>query len=425
MTYFVEDPDIAIINSYGIVRGVRPGVTAVRASGFDQEITFNVTVEARPATERFFRVYSRADGFTINPAADRTDTGTFYAFPSDRLSSLIEGLLLVGTDTVFCNRCFRNPSSRGTRNQRLVNFRSLNPEIATISNAANPFNQQTSTSGNAAPVNTDTTGRVRAFDTSSTPVGFVMDVPGDGTSDTVWITFKLRPITRINVRPDSADFVPSDIDDIGTERRVYPNSDTTSGNFTQSTVPNFAIGLDYIVEVRRPNSYGSSLNASVNNTTRLFIQSNSPTAETYRAIRPIVTWESALPSYLQLQPAGINIASVSGACAFVSTACGAPTLQTNRNALVIDCLDTEAQLPGFHPNGQIAGVFPMQFSGPGSYSIPGCNPAASITPYPGALCTTAISSDLQSFCRIWVRASVTDPANGATLIDLYPIQVRR
>jgi hypothetical protein len=283
LSYFVENTDHALVDPYGVLRGLKPGQTTVRAVGYDQEIEFTVNVEEYKADLVRLTVASGPAGGLIVPA-NQKDTGSFYALPSDRQSSILEGLILVGNDTVFCNRCaVKNPA----RVMRLVNFVSLNPAIATVSNAQNPFAQRAS--GNTL-VNTDTTGRVRALDTTSTPVGFVLESPTDGINDTVWVKFPLRPLDTLRIRPDSADFPPSDIDDIGTERRVYPNSDTTAGNFSQSGVVNFAVGGDYLYRVVRLPNAPSTSNPSP---TWLTTNSSSTNPETRRPNLPIIAWESA------------------------------------------------------------------------------------------------------------------------------------
>jgi hypothetical protein len=403
LSYFVENSDHVIVDPYGVLRGLKPGQTTVRAEGYDQEITFTVNVLPYTATLVRLTIASGPAGGLILPANQR-DTGSFYAIPADRQSSILEGLILVGNDTVFCNRCgVKNPA----RVMRLVNFVSLNPALATVSNASDPFAQRAS---GTTLINTDTTGRVTALDTTSTPVGFVMESPTDGINDTVWVKFPLRPIDTLRLRPDSADFPPSDIDDIGTERRIYPNSDTTAGNFTQSGVVNFAVGADYLYRVVRLPVAPSTSNPSA---TTLSMNSTSSNPEIRRANLPIVAWESAQPSYLLIQADGINRAIVTGPCAFISTTCGASNSSSARTGQVITCADNEGQIPG------------TLFSGDGGYVVPSCSPTKTITPFPGALCTTASSTDLSSVCTIWVRGIITDQATGKIIRDNYRINVRR
>jgi hypothetical protein len=407
----VEDSEIAIVSTYGIVRGLKPGRTTVRASGYDQDVEFNIDVTPYRATTVRLSVASGPAGGLL---PTKLDTGTFYALPADRFSSILEGLVLVGDDTVFCSRCaIKNPA----RVMRLVHFRSLNPEIATISNASDPFAQRVSGS---TLRNVDTVGRVTAFDTTSTPVGFVMEVPGDELADTAWITFALRPVDAIRIRPDSGDFPPNRIDRIGTERRIYPNSDTVQGNFTQSNVVNFVAGIEYLFHVRRLPTAPSTSQQSF---TTLPIRTTG-SVTVLRENLPIVAWESALPSYLQVQANGTALARLIGRCAFISTTCQAPSSQSVRNSLVLNCADDGPQLPGLNPNGTLAGGEPIAFGGDGNYSIPSCSPAKSI-PMPGALCTSASSSDLSSFCTIWIRASIVDQATGNIVTDKYRINVRR
>jgi hypothetical protein len=413
MAFFVEDTDIALVNPWGIIRGLKPGTTNVTAVGFDTQVTFSVTVEAYTATSVLLRVMTGPDG-TFIPPANRTDTGTMYALPADRQSSVLEGLILVNTDTVFCNKCNRKSPARV---QRTVSFRSLSP-LASITNSADPFTQSTDNT----PRRTDTTGRVLALDTSSTPIQFVMDSPTDGVSDTVSIVFKLRPINRLRIDADSLDQRSTNINSIGTVRAKYPNSDTTAGNVTQGTTPNFAVRADYVFNARRLNNFGSSGNMS---TSAITILNDPGNPERHNGNRPIIEWHSALPQYLTVVANGLNVGQITARCAFVSTGCEAPSSSNTRNALVTTCSDVGPELPGLHPDGRVAGGFPIQFSGEGSYTVPGCNPTRTINPFPGATCNSASTTDLSAVCIVWVRGRTTDPATGAALVDLYRVNIRR
>ena len=422
LTFIVEDSDIALVDPFGIVRGIKPGITSVTAKGYDADVTFNVEVTPYKATEVILRVLTGPTGTLITPSSARPSSGIMYALPADRQSSVLEGLVLVGTDTVFCNRCnVKNAAAGGPRVQRFVTFRSLNPAMATISNSADPFTQST----DATPRRTDTTGRVTAFDTSSTPVKFVMESPGDEMADTVEITFQLRPIDRIIIDADSADFPPTviaDLDDFGMVRRKYPFSDSLSGNFSFAATPAFAVRADYWFTVRRPSNFGAQTNANPTHIRMLDDPDEGP--EEYRPNRPIVDWLSALPSYLQLVPSANNKAVVTGPCNFISATCFSPASQAVRDGMVLVCSDNEAQLPGLNAGGNPNGGSPLLFGGVGTYSIVNCVPPKTI-PMPGAFCTTASSTDPTSFCTIWVRATTTDPATGAALVDLYRVNVRR
>jgi hypothetical protein len=414
LAFFVEDTDVALVNPWGVVRGLKPGTTNVTAVGFDTQITFTITVTPYTATSVLLRVMSRPDGTFITPAS-RTDTGTMWVLPADRLSSQLEGLILVGNDTVFCNKCNRKSP---VRVQRLVTFRSLSP-LASITQSADPFTQSTDNT----PRRTDTTGRVLGLDTSSTPVRFVMESPTDDMADTVSIMFKLRPIDTLRIDADSLDQRSTNINTIGTVRAKYPNSDTTAGNAVQSTTANFAVRADYVFRVRRLNNFGATGNASTTSITILGTPESGP--ERYNVSRPIIEWTSALPQYLGVVANGINVGQVTARCAFVSTGCEAPSSSNTRNGLVTTCSDNGPELPGFHPDGRIAGGFPIQFSGEGTYSIPGCSPAKVLNPFPGATCNSANTSDLSAVCIVWVRGRTTDPATGKALVDLYRVNIRR
>jgi hypothetical protein len=407
LSYYVQDSDIAITTPYGRVRGIKPGTTQIRAVGYDQETIITVTVTPYRATSYRLSVASGPNGGLLTT---KLDTGTFYALPADRLSSILEGLIMVDNDTVYCTRCgVKSAAQGGPRVMRMVNMRSLDPAKAIISNATTPFSQRLS--GNTL-INVDTVGRVTPFDTSSTPIGFVMEIPGDELADTAWVRFLLRPLDTLRVRPDSADFPPNTIDQIGTQRRIYPNSDTLQGNFTQSTNVNFAVGVDYIANVRRlPNAPSTSQQGI----TQLVVRSTGGVTN-FRPNMPIISWESASPGYLQVNANGVSLANVIGQCAQVNATCLGPTSGNARAAQVLTCADNGAKLTS---NGQL----PL-FAGDGTYSIPSCSPAKNIT-MPGAFCTTSSTTDLASSCTIWIRAKATDPASGKQLVDRYRINVRR
>jgi hypothetical protein len=393
LSYFIDDRSIAFTDQFGIVRGLKGGTTRFVAIGYGAEVSFNVTVRERPATLVRLSVLSGPGGGYI---PNRLDTGTFYALPAERLAAKLEGLVLVGTDTVFCNWCTVKPTATA-RIMRLVNFRSLNPALAGVSNASNPYAQRTSSSGSQTgnQVNVDTTGYVTAFDTTSTPVGIVMEVPGDGLADTVYLKFALRPLDTLRIRPDSGDFPPSDFDDIGTERRVFPNADTVQANVVQSTVSNFTAGVDYLFKsIRMPTAPSTSNPNPVWLTTR-------QTGNVYiaRTNLPSISWESANTVYMQVNGAGqitVPCASIGGSC-------------TSSGSKVLTCNSVGSEMP-------------QDFGGQGNYAIPSCGTSI---PMPGAFCTTTSTTELSSTCTIWLRASFKDQATGKLIRDLYRVNVRR
>ncbi len=425
MHFEVHDPDIAIIDPYGIVRGLKAGTTTVTAEGYDQSVDFQVNVIAYQATTVSLTIATQPNGRLI-AQAQRSHRGIFWALPGDRLSAFVEGLVLRGTDTVYCNRCNRKTPAR---EQRRVDFRSLRPELLFVTNARRPFQQQTSLTATTG-LDTDTAGRVTAFDTTRTSpddsVGIVMEVPGDvgapRWADTVYVRLRLRPIDSLLIDADSADFPPNNIDDVGTQRRKYPNSDATSGNFVKSAIPAFAVNVSYIYLKFHIPPFGKQTDDAVQSQS---ISRTSTSAERRNVNVPLVTWQSALPSYLDIVPIDFDKASVTGPCNFIDAVCFSPTSQTTRNGMVINCDDTVAQLPGLNAIGEPNGGFPLAFSGAGTYTIPSCVPTKTMNPAPGAFCTTASSTDLTSFCTVWIRATITDPATGLQRRDLYPISMRR
>ncbi len=434
LSFVVDDISIAYIDynsdgQFGWIRGVKPGTTTLHVSGYNEEISFPITVTARPATSVILRVLSGPAGGLIS-VANRRDTGTFFALPTDRLSSRLEGLVLVGTDTVFCNYCAIKTGT-AARIQRTVVFRSLSPELAFVSNAADPTKQRLSGS---TEINTDTVGRVTVFDTSSTPVMIVMDVPGDARSDTVYLKFALRPIDTLRIMPDSLDVPATDVDDLGTDRIQYPGSETL-GIATQSGNTNYVVRAEFRSFVRRLPLPPST---SVQDTVALSIR-NTGNVTVFRPNVPFVTWESALDSYLTINAAG----AIVGPCAFLNgETCLAPTsrpdppgavtaaqaLQIARDSLVIKCVDNGRRLPGTFTNGNPIGS-PILFDGDGILSFPNCPLVGAIPgpniPMPGAFCSTASSTDFSSTCTIWIRATAVDPATGKQLRDRFRVEVRR
>jgi hypothetical protein len=311
------------------------------------------------------------------------DTGTFYALPADPQTAVLKGVVRVGNDTVFCNFC---PPKTPARVMRSVKFTSLNPAVATISNAGNPTLQ----------ASTDTTGRITAFDTTSAGVRFVLEVPADNKADTVLVKFTLRPIDSLGVRPDS-NFFPT-TNGTGLQKQIYPNADVTQANVKAASTTNFIVGLDFLSRVQNPPAAATPTTPGAVRyiPSRLY---GSVTAK--RPSLPNVTWESANTNYLDINAAG----SVTGKCASIGGTCLAT------GSAVLSCASTGTAMPN-------------AFLGAGTYSIPSCSPARTI-PFPGALCTSASATDLSSNCTIWVRASGNDQVTGKLMQSLYRINIGR
>src|SRR5262245_31392469 len=132
------DYNIAAVDGTGLVTGVRGGSTTIKVRLGDASVDVPVTVRPHPATSVELTLLTGPAGGLKSVSAD---TGTFYALPADPLSSVLKAVVRVGNDTVFCNFCTVKTPARVMRQVRFV---SLNPALATVSNAVNPT-LQTST----------------------------------------------------------------------------------------------------------------------------------------------------------------------------------------------------------------------------------------------------------------------------------------
>jgi hypothetical protein len=380
-TYASRDYSIATVDGTGLITGMRGGTTTIRVSLADATIDVPVTVRARPATSVELTILTGPAGGLKSVDAD---TGSFYALPADPLTTRLKAVVRVGNDTVFCNFC---PVKTPARVLRVVRFVSLNPALATISNAASPTLQ----------ASTDTSGKITALDTTSTGVRFVLEVPSDNKADTVLVKFLLRPIDSLGVRPDS-NFFPAIPPSVGLQKMIYPNADVTQANVKAASTTNFIIGLDFLSRVQNPPAPATPNTPGAVRfiPSRLF---GPPTV--FRKSVPNVTWESANTDYLDVNAAG----AVTGKCAAIGGIClatGSAPLTCAANA----------------------GTMPAAFLGLGTYSIPSCSPAK-VIPMPGALCTSTSSTDLSSSCTVWVRATAIDQVTGRQLRSLYRVNIGR
>jgi hypothetical protein len=380
LNYASADYNIATVDGTGIVTGMRGGNTTIKVSLGEATVDVPVTVRARPATSVELTILTGPAGGLKSVNAD---TGTFYALPADPISTVLRGVVRVGNDTVFCNFCAPKTPARV---MRAVRFVSLNPALATISNAGNPTLQ----------ASTDTTGRITAFDTSSAGVRFVLEVPADGKADTVLVKFALRPIDSLGVRPDS-NFFPT-TNGTGLQKQIYPNADNVQANVKASSTTNFIVGLDFLSRVQNPPSPATP---NTPGAVRFIPSRLFGPVTVKRPSLPNVTWQSANTDYLDINAAG----SVTGKCASIGGTCLAT------GSTVLTCASTGSAMPA-------------AFLGNGTYSIPSCSPARTI-PFPGALCTSASATDLASTCTIWVRATANDQVTGRTLRSLYRINIGR
>jgi len=347
LTYASADYTIATVDGTGLVTAVRGGSTSINVSLGTATISVPVTVRARPATSVELTILSGPAGGLKGVDAD---TGTFYALPADPLTARLKAVVRVGNDTVFCNFCVTKTPARVLR---VVKFTSLNPAVATISNAASPTLQ----------ASTDTTGKITALDTSSAGVRFVLEIPADNRADTVLVKFALRPIDSLGVRPDS-NFFPAIPPNVGTQKMIYPNADFTQANVKAAATTNFIVGLDFLSRVQNPPAPATPGTAGA---VRYIPSRLYGTALVLRKSVPNVAWESANTDYLDVNAAG----SVTGKCASIGGNCLAT------GSTVLTCAAN-------------AGTMPAAFLGAGNFTIPSCSPAKTI-PMLGAARRTAPS----------------------------------
>lgn len=380
LLYTSADYSIATVDGTGIVTGIKGGTTTIKVALNDATVDVPVTVRGHPATSVELTILTGPAGGLKSVNAD---TGTFYALPADPLTTRLKGLVRVGNDTVFCNFCTTKTPARVMRTVRFV---SLNPALATITNASIPTLQ----------TSTDTTGRITASDTTSAGVRFVMEVPADGKADTVLVTFSLRPIDSLGTRPDS-NFFPT-ANGTGLQKMIYPNADNTQANVKAASTTNFIVGLDFLSRVQNPPAPATP---NTPGATRFIPSRLYGAAAFFRKSLPNVTWESANTDYLDINAAG----SVTGKCAAIGGTCLAT------GSTVLTCSSN-------------AGAMPAAFLGAGTYALPSCTPTKTI-PFPGALCTSNSATDLSSSCTIWVRASASDQVTGRLLRTLYRVNIGR
>ncbi len=404
LVYTSDNVNIARVSGTGIVTGLSGGTANITVQGQETSVTLPVTVRPWPATTVQLSVLSgpASAGIIGTRLSTNLDTGTFYGLPAHAASSRLKALVLRGTDTVYCNYCAPKTPPRVFR---LVNFRSLNDSLATVSNASDPTVQgQTTTDAGV-----DLAGWVTVRDTSSTGVKIVLEVPGDNLADTVTLKLKLRPIDKLRVRPDST-FVPT-TNGTGLQKTIWPGhtvNDTIQANAIQNTVTNFSVGVTFIALAQTLPRANTTTSPTASSLTVPISITPVGGVTSRRTNLPAVTWETANPNFLTINAAGVIVAP----CANIGLTCNTES-QTARNAMVLTCADVAGKIPQ------------TVFAGEGTYTIPSCNPVRTITPMPGAVCTTANDTDPTSTCSIWIRASATDQATGNLLTRLYRINVRR
>ena len=411
LSYIVDDYDVATVNASGVVTAKRGGSTTIRAAVHGDTVVIPITVVPRPIT---------AVELTINHSTQ--SEGTRFAFPGDGRTVFLKGVVKVGNDTVYCN-ALACPN-HATRLQRQVQFVSLDTTRATVANAF----------GTAAQLNIR--GQVTARDTSSAPVGIVLRVPSDSGvaptwADTVFLRFSLRPVDSLIVRPDS----------------FLPTGSTTKIAYTSSVVADSSILLGVTLQNRTDSSY--TINASgVPTRTAVVINVARPTP-------PTIIWESANPNYAVVD----NQGRVTGVRAtWLPSTMPRPTpvppntlpsyeparVSTDIPACINQVFRTTTEDVAYWYD-KVLTPFPIPATGPWVVTTNGWrDPAAtpteavtndvmeicpSTTGVPatvarGVNCSTQIVGTPGAFCNVVIRATMIDPATGATRRAHFLVTVR-
>jgi hypothetical protein len=411
LTYVSDDYSIASVSSGGIVTAKKGGSTTIRAAFSGDTVAIPVTVTARPVT-------------TIDLTINHTGLSTLtrYALPGDGRTVFLKAFVRAGTEIVYCNAIAC--ADHATRRQRQVQFLSLDTTKATVANA----------SGTVAQLNVR--GQVTARDTSSEPVGIVLRVPSDSGvadiwADTVYLRFSLRPIDSLIIRPDS--FVLA-----GT---------TTKVPYTSNVVADSSILLgvtlqnrtDSIISFQTTPGVGGKAVTTINVT---------------RAIAPVVTWESANTNYAVVD----NQGRVTGVRATWLPSTMAPPAPVPPNTLPPLPPAVATDIPAcinqvFRTTGtdvafwydKVLTAFPIPSTGPWVVPTNGwrdpatpqttavtndvmevCATSSGVpaTVARGVNCSTQIVGTAGAFCNVVIRATITDPANGAVRRAHFLVTVR-
>jgi hypothetical protein len=247
----IDDLSIASIAPSGgtvLVTGKKGGSTILHGTFSGKTVDVPVTVTPRPAT---------SVTLTFNHTGQ--DSATAFAVPALAAGAWLKAVVRVGNDTVYCN-----PIACGAtvppRKQRIVQFTSLEPTEATISNTA------------------ATAGQITALDTTGNRfIGFVLSVPADGIADTAWINFSLRPIDSITVRP-------------GTYTVPAANNGLTTLTYSSSFPRDSSILLVVDQQGRRDST------TTLAGRTQANVTITRPV--------PVITWESANDAYAIVDATG-------------------------------------------------------------------------------------------------------------------------
>ncbi len=409
LSYVVDDYDVAAVNASGVVTAKRGGSTTIRAAVHGDTVVIPITVVPRPVTSIELTVNHTGQG-----------TATRFAYPGDGRTAFLKAVVKVGNDTVYCNALAC--TNHATRAQRLVQFESLDTTKATVSNA----------SGTAAQLNIR--GQVTARDTSADPVGIVLKVSTDSGvaptwADTVFLRFTLRPVDSLVVRPDS----------------FLPVGSTTKIAYTSAVVADSSILLGVTMQNRRDSSYTLSTAGAPTK--------SAVTINVARPTPPSIIWESANPNYAVVD----NQGRVTGVRAtWLPSTMPRPAADPALPAWVPARVGTDVPacinqvfrtttLDVAYWYDKVLTEFPIPATGPWVVPTNGWRdtlatpteavtndmmelcPSSSGVPTTvarGVNCNTQVVGTPGAYCNVVIRATLIDPATGATKRAHFIVTVR-
>jgi hypothetical protein len=381
----VDDNRIASVSSTGLVTAKAPGATTVRASFLGDTATIALTVTPRTAT---------SVSLTVNHTASHTGTG--FALPGRPDATWLKAVVMSGTDMVYCNIGIACAQTVPPRTQRLVEFISLEPTEATISNAA------------------ATAGQITALDTTGNrAIGFVLRVPGDSGvaarwADTAYVRFSVRPIDSIIAKP---------------------------GTFTVLGANNAVIVVTYGNNIARDSSMVLVVDqigrrdsiSTVGGRTQV----NVP------ILRPIprVTWESANTGYAVVEASG-RVQGLRNTWLPGDAPIAPPNLTTGAPCTTVPTRVTAADSAFVYDRVLTTFKIPDSVSAPtgkvaASWFVPTQCAAGTGPPNVarGVHCTHAQTNPIHPLatCTVLIRATITDPAGstGDANADGIPDNVKR
>jgi hypothetical protein len=400
----VDDDRIASVSSTGLVTAKAPGTTTVRASFSGDTATIALTVTPRTAT---------SVSLTVNHSGSHFGTG--YGLPSRPDAVWLKAVIMSGSDIVYCNTGIACAPS--TRVQRLVEFVSLSPTEATISNAQ------------GTTIAAGTAGQVTALDTTgSRQIGFVLRSPGDSGvaarwADTAWVNFIVRPIDSIIAKP-------------GTFTVLGANNAVITVNYGNNIARDSAMVL-VVDQISRRDSI------STLQTTALPGGRTQANVVITRTV-PRVTWETVNSTYAVVEASGrvtgLRNFWLAGDAPATGTDCRPePARVTGFDVTyVYDRVLTNFQIPDSvsTATGKAAApwLVPTGCAQGNAGATPPVPPSGPVNVARGVHCTHATAHPLAT-CTVLIRATITDPdgptadANGDGLADnvkrfIYPLVIR-